>query len=525
MGGEFDVVIVGSGINSLVCAALATKRGMRVCVLERNREFGGCMRSDELTRPGFIHDTLSGFHPLFVTSPGFAVLQDELLEAGLAYRNNTTPTGVLLPDGRHAVLTTSRVRNEQSFNALCPGDGTAFAAQMRACEESSHLAFGLLGGELWSGSTLRLLAAEAWRRSPRGLLRFFGEAMQTSRQWLDGQFQGDTLKALLAPWVLHTGLCPDSTMAGFMNRLIAFTLEAAGMPVVAGGSARLVAAFKQVIERHGGTFVAEADVARILVKRGRAVGVRLRSGAEIRALRAVVCNVTPTQLYLALLEPELVPMAIQQATRAYRYGRGDMQIHVALSEPPRWIHSALREVVLLHLTGGVDAIAAAVGEAERGLLPARPTIVIGQPTAIDPTRAPDGGAVLWIQLQELPSSVHGDALGLIRPPDDAHWSVDLKEAYADRVVAALRPHIENLDSATLARCVLSPADLEALNMNLVGGDPYAGDCSLEQSFLWRPLPSTIRHETHIKDLYHIGASTHPGPGLGGISGYLVAQAL
>ncbi|MGE8318610.1 MAG: FAD-dependent oxidoreductase, partial [Comamonas sp.] len=85
--------------------------------------------------------------------------------------------------------------------------------------------------------------------------------------------------------------------------------------------------------------------------------------------------------------------------------------------------------------------------------------------------------------------------------------------------------VPNLRSSLLARAVLSPADLEALNINLVGGDPYGGDCSLDQSFLWRPLRATRNHETPVAHLWHIGASTHPGPGLGGGSGFHVAQAL
>ena len=525
MSTEFDVVLVGSGINSLVCAAHAAKRGLRVCVLERNREFGGCIRTEELTRPGFIHDTLSGFHPLFVTSPAYAPLQQELADAGLVYCNNDTPTGVLMPDGRHAVLTTSRQRNASAFDALFPGDGAAYLAQMRALEESSALTFGLLGGELWSPATLRLMVAEAWRRGPRGLLRFFGESMQPARGWLDANFGGDALKALLAPWVLHTGLAPDSAMSGFMNRLIAFTLESVGMPVAVGGSARLVAAFKQIIERHRGVLLSRCDVERVLVRQGRASGVRLRDGREIRARRAVVCNVTPTQLYLSLLEAQLVPASLQHSARAYRYGRGDMQIHIALSEAPRWRQPALGEVVMVHLSGGVDAIAKAVGEAESGLLPAQPTIVVGQPTAVDPARAPRGGSILWIQLQELPTRVRGDAAGMIRAPQDGCWSAELKEAYATRIMTTLRAQIDNLETAIVGCTVLSPADLEALNINLVGGDPYAGACSIDQSFLFRPLPSTVRHETHIKGLYHIGASTHPGPGLGGVSGFLVANAL
>jgi phytoene dehydrogenase-like protein len=166
-----------------------------------------------------------------------------------------------------------------------------------------------------------------------------------------------------------------------------------------------------------------------------------------------------------------------------------------------------------------------VNEADRGLLPAVPTVCVAQPTALDPSRAPKGKHILWIQLPECPREVLGDAAGLLQTPANGAWTESIREHYADRAIAMIERHMPNVRSATLARKVLSPADLESLNCNLVGGDPYGGDCSLDQSFLWRPLRATRNHETPIKNLWHIGASTHPGPGLGGASGFHLAQSM
>jgi phytoene dehydrogenase-like protein len=143
---------------------------------------------------------------------------------------------------------------------------------------------------------------------------------------------------------------------------------------------------------------------------------------------------------------------------------------------------------------------------------------------MDPSRAPEGGGILWIQLQELPWHVKGDAAGEL-DPGDGTWTEALRERYADRIQTRLARHIPNLESAALGRVVLSPADLEAANVNLLRGDPYAGSLSLDQNFLWRPFPAQPGHGTAVEGLYHIGASTHPGPGLGAGSGTLVAQRL
>jgi phytoene dehydrogenase-like protein len=143
---------------------------------------------------------------------------------------------------------------------------------------------------------------------------------------------------------------------------------------------------------------------------------------------------------------------------------------------------------------------------------------------MDPSRAPEGAGLLWIQLQELPWQAKGDAAGEI-DTGDGTWTEDLRERYADRIQARLARHITNLDSTVRARAVLSPADLEAADVNLTHGDPYSGSLALDQNFLWRPFPSSPGHRTPVEGLWHIGASTHPGPGLGAGSGTLVAKQL
>jgi phytoene dehydrogenase-like protein len=180
---------------------------------------------------------------------------------------------------------------------------------------------------------------------------------------------------------------------------------------------------------------------------------------------------------------------------------------------------------MVHLTSGQDAVARAVAEAEGGYLPREATIVVGQPCIADPTRAPKDASSLWIQLQELPRRIKGDAAGEIEPPPDGAWNASVAEFYADRIMQRIEREAPGLGNRVIGRVVLSPNDLERLNPNLVGGDPYCGDCSIQQFGPWRPLSRPSGHRTAIPRLWHIGASTHPGPGLGGGSGYLTAKAL
>lgn len=525
MNNTFDYIIVGSGINALVCAALLGKSGSRVAILERNDRIGGCIRTDEMTLPGFKHDVMSSWHPLFLLSPAYAALGDELAAHGLKYCHTQKPTAGLLNNNTGFVLTTDRANNIDAMNLLHPGDGDRYLGAMQFIETHAELTFATLGEHLWSFGYVRQLLKNVWKR---GLLNFSTDVKnyaESARNWLARDIQSPEVAACLAPWVLHTGLSPDSPFSGHMAKIVSFSLEAVGTPVVEGGSQGLLDAFHGLLTSHGTSFFLNTDVDEVIVEGKTATGVKTLDGTSFSATKAVICSTTPSQLYAQLLRRADVPTRVLRGAENFRHGLADMQIHIALGERPKWINPEMAGVAMVHVQQGASEITTAINEARSGLLPKSATIVVGQPCAVDPTRAPADKWILWIQLQELPTQIRGDAAGLIEPPSDGMWNDEIKEKYADRIIERLRGHIENLDELILERKVMSPADLQALNINLVGGDPYGGDCAMDQFLFWRPLAETKNHQTPFKSLFHIGASTHPGPGLGGGSGFLVGQQL
>jgi len=306
-----------------------------------------------------------------------------------------------------------------------------------------------------------------------------------------------------------------------MGKVVAFALEAAGAPVVKGGSGAAVQAFAALIVEKGGTIRTGADVDRVLVEGGRVRGVVLASGEEI-ACGSVLASVAPGQLQGRLLREVNLPDD-RAAAAAFRHGRGNFQLHYALDRAPEWLSPGLEDVALIHLADGIDSVSKSANEAERGMLPAVPTICVGQPARLDPSRCPDGKAVLWLQVPDAPRVVKGDAGGVIAT--DGGWSEAVREAFADRIEGILARHIRDFAGIRLARRAYSPADLEAMNINLVGGDPYGGLCSIDQFFIFRPYPHSTNGTGLVRGLIHIGASTHPGPGLGAGSGYLAAKRL
>ena len=524
----YDYVIVGSGINALVAAAVLGKKGASVLLLERNATIGGCLRTEEITAPGFIHDVMATTLVLFRASPAYAVIGKDLEARGFAFADSSLPTGVLRPDGSSVIFAMDRKRNVATFDSLAAGDGATFAREMDAVGSDAPFLFRLLGGTLWSLGTATLLAREAWKRGVRNLAAWFGEALMPARNHLENSYRSDAVHALWAPWVLHTGLGPESSYSAAMAKVIAFAIEMAGCPIAIGGARSLLSAFERLIVDQGGTIRTSTEATSVVAgPAGRAVGVRLSGGGTVSARKGVICSTTPAQLYQRLLADwGPLPEEITEGLRKFRYGKGNMQIHYALSAAPHWKGDPeLAKVALLHLTPGLDGVSRANNEAERSLLPAEPTICVGQPTALDPSRAPPGAAILWLQLPETPRLIKGDAAGVLAAPTDGRWTEELREAYADRIERRLASHIQNFGEIKLARRAYSPADLEGMNINLKGGDPYGGYCGLDQFFIWRPFRFSINYRTFIRGLYHIGASVHPGPGLSGGSGFLAASSL
>jgi phytoene dehydrogenase-like protein len=520
-----DVAVVGSGINALVCGALLARAGVGVVIFEQSSVLGGAIRCEELTLPGYTHDVFSAWHPLFVASEAYATLGPELARQGLRYETAHAVTATAGKDSAAIVMTRSRDETASELERHGQGEGARFVADREAFDAVAPWVMGLLSDEVASRTTLRSLVSAIRRLGGPGARSLVGALAESTRTWLDATYRTTAPGALFAPWVLHTGLGPDAAGSGVMARAIVGLLEAVGLPVPVGGGAALVVALRSVIEERGGTCRTGADVDRVLVRDGRATGVRLVTGDVVGTRRAVVCSVTPPALYDRLLADAPVPQWARQAARRFRFGRAGMQIHYALSGRPRW-HSdpRLSSVPLVHLTSGLSGVSKAVGEAERGLLPDEATVVCGQPCAVDPSRAPAGAWILWVQLQELPAKPRGDARNVI-DVGDGTWTSDLRERYADRIHDRLAQQIDGFDVLVQSRATLSPADIARANPNLVGGDIYAGACDLEQSLMFRPRPELSGHRTPVHDLYQIGASTHPGPGLGGVSGMLVARQL
>lgn len=516
-----DIVFVGAGHNALVAAAYLLEAGRSVCLIDRMSRPGGWVRTSEPGAPGFLHDRWSALHPAFVGGPVWAELGPDLGRHGLEYVTGPLATGSSLPDGRSAVV---------------PVDQEAFAAELDRLGETAGWAglFGSVGPRL--PALFELLGSgldgeEAGRaldeliRGSRGSAVPFGRLLSDSAvDLVRTHFRTEELRSVAAPWPLHFGAGPEDP-AGALWAAFSLAALGAGNPAPVGGSGRLADALSALVTERGGVTVLDTDVDEILVRDGRAVGVRTGEGATVQARRAVVVSATPDQLYGRLLrDAPGVPAGVRTQADAYRYRRGCFQINLALSARPGFLDSRLDAGGGINIGRGIDALVTSVRQAEAGVLPSHPSVAWHEPTAVDPTRAPEGKAVVRLQVLDAPLSPVGDAAGTRYGA--AGWDADTAEAFADRVVAEAEAHVPGLSGLVLERHLTTPADLAAQSPNAGPGDHASGENSLAQAFTQRPLPAHGGgYGTAVPGVWLIGAATWPGPGVSGASGRAVAKAL
>jgi phytoene dehydrogenase-like protein len=519
---NFDAIVVGAGHNGLASAIHLAARGWKVGVFERNPAAGGAVQTREATLPGFRHDLFAMNLSLFAGSPFVAAYGAALARHGLAFVPATDAFATAFPDGSWFGVSADLETTVARAARFSAEDGRRWREMAGAFAGDAPHLFGVLGSAMPSFALARVLF-RAWRAKGTGwLLDTLRLAVSSPRAFLDRQFESDRIKAAVAAWGMHLDFPPDVAGGALFPYLEAMAAQSFGMALGKGGAEVMIKAMLGLFAELGGVVHVDAEVARIDVAAGRATGVTLADGRAFKASRAVIANVAPRRLFGGLLAAGSGAPEVDRRMRAFRPGPATMMIHLALDGLPDWAAGAeLQRFAYVHLAPDFAAMGRAYAEALAGLLPVEPVLVVGQPTAIDPSRAPAGRHVLWIQVRVLPAEIRGDAAGTIAP---GAWDA-VKDAYADRALALIERYAPGLSGKILARAVFSPADLERENPNLVGGDSLGGSHHLDQYFLLRPVAGWSRYRTPVEGLHMVGAATWPGAGVGAGSGFLLGKML
>jgi len=514
-----DAVIIGAGHNSLACACHLAARGWKVIVYEQNATVGGGVKTGEYTLPGFRHDWAAMNLSLFAGSAFYTQHAAELAGHGLSFSPSANPFASVFPDGRwlgisnDPALTTARVRSFSDADAKAWKDLTVnFPAEAEAIlsilgSPMNLFAFSSLGWKTWrkrgSGGTL-------------DLARFL---MTSPRVWLDQTFESDHVKATLAAWGMHLDFAPDVAGGAVFPYLEAMAGQAFGLVLGAGGADTMTTAMVKMIESRGGAVHCNSNVIGINHAAGRAFGIILDDGMLVDANKAVIANVSPSALLK--LTNGSGDQRHDTSMRKFQHAPGTMMIHLAMDGLPDWSAPELKRFAYVHLAPSMDQMARTYTQAKAGLLPDEPVIVCGQPTVVDPSRAPDGKHILWLQVRMAPSQIKGDAKGEITA---TNWS-DAAEPFANRALDILEHYAPGTRAKILGQHTVTPEMLEADNPNLIGGDQVCGSHHLHQHFMNRPARGYADGTTPIRNLYHTGAAVWPGGGTGAGPGTLLAKKL
>ena len=518
----YDAIVIGGGHNGLVAAIELARAGWGVLVLEQADRLGGAVMSAEITLPGFIHDLYSTNQNTFRGGQLYTELGPELERHGLRYASTDKPFANAFPGGRALKVYQDPARTLAGLRDHDPGDAAGWEELKALFDRFSPTIFELYGSALPSAKAAIAIARALRRLGPSDALRAAQLLLSSTRELGDLYMSSPEAKALLATWGMHPDFGPDVSAGAMFPFVEVFSDAAAGMSIVEGGASRMIDALAGVLGDHGGEIRTGAAVRRIITDGARATGVELSSGERIGASRAVVASVTPRALYDEMLEGAAVPQAVRQAAARYRFGPGTMMIHLALSAPPSWAAGGdLGAFAYVHIAPYVADLAETYAAASNGLLPRSPLLIVGQSSAVDPTRAPHGQTVLWVQVRAQPAEIRGDAAGEITARD---WA-DAADPYADRVMEKLSEYAPGIQELVLKRVVLTPRDLEAHDPNLVGGDSVAGSHHLRQNFIFRPIAGYSGYRTPVDGLFMTGAATWPGGGVTGLSGHLAANAV
>lgn len=507
-----DVIVIGAGVNGLSAAALLASKGRRVLVLEANDVPGGAVRTEEVTLPGFRHDLFAMNLGLFAGGPINAALGDALARHGFALVPSSKPFCSVFPDGTMLGVEADAARTEANLAAVAPEDVDSWRELTAYLDRTAPTIIGVLGADLPSRQALRTLWRARRELGMDGLLDLARLGLSSTRAFTEEHFTSPKTRALMASWGMHLDFAPDISGGALFSFLETIGGQMFGMVIGQGGADTMIRALVGVIEEAGGEVRCDARVDEIVVEGGKAMGVRLASGEELRASRAVLANVNPR------LIPELLPATEQvrpevARAREFRPGLGTMMIHLAMDDLPAWRAAQAREFNYVHIGPYLDDMAMTYTQAAAGVIPDSPTLVVGQPTVTDPSRAPEGKHVLWIQVRVLPLE-----------PREGSWD-DIGERVADQVIAKLDTYAPGVRDRILARTVLTPADLQRANANLVLGDSLGGSHHPAQFFFLRPVPGWWRHRTPVDRLFICGAGTWPGGGVGGGSGAMAAAAI
>jgi phytoene dehydrogenase-like protein len=520
---RYDAVIVGAGHNGLVAAAYLARAGRSVLVLERRPLVGGCVVTEE-PWPGFKVSTASYVNSLFRPE----IIRDlDLKRHGFAMIPRSPSSFTPLPDGRSLLMGPDKAMTHREVSKFSARDADALPRYEASLERIAAFLEPMLletPPNPWSASPrdLLTLARTAWKFRALGADGRAAVEILTgaANPILDRWFESEPLKATISTDAI-IGAFATPSMPGTAYVLFHHVMgECDGVRgvwgYVRGGMGALSNAIAAAARERGAHIEVNAAVSRILVANGRASGVVLANGDEVRADRVLSC-LDAQSTFLRLMDRQDLPADFVTAVSQIDYASASCKINLALSEPPQFTclpgtGIGPQHHGTIHICPDRTYIERAYDRAKYGYISENPVIEATMPSALDDTLAPAGQHVMSMFTQYFPYTLAADAGSL----------EDNKRRYAERCIDIMTEYAPNFRASVLGYQVLAPADLEA-TFGLTGGNIMQGVMALSSLAFMRPLPGYADYRTPVRGLYLCGAATHPGGGVMGACGYNAAR--
>ena len=457
--------VIGAGPNGLSAAVVLAQAGLRVEVFEAEAQPGGGARTMELTLPGFHHDFGSAVHPMAVGSPFFNSLP--LANYGLEWIHSPSPLAHPFDDGSAITLE----QNLEDAAKVLREDGRAWRNLMEPLAKN------------WPAFAKDVLQPLLrFPSHPFLLAKFARDALAPATFVARRRFRNERTRSLFAGLAAHSFLSLNEPLSASFGLVLGAAAHAVGWPIPRRGAQAITDALSAHLVRLGGRIIPST---------------RVESLDQVRKYDVVLCDITPQQL-LHLSQGKLSP-GYRKRMEEFRYGPGVFKVDYALSSPIPWKSADCLRATTVHLGGSMAEIAASEAAMASGAIAERPFVLLAQPTLFDPSRAPAGKHIAWAYCH-IPNGSTCNMLPRI-------------EGQIERFAPGFR-------DCVLARRVSSPADLQSMDANLVGGDISGGASDFRQ-FLFRP--TWRQYATSDKRIYLCSSSTPPGGGVHGMCGYNAAK--
>lgn len=509
--GDADIIVLGAGHNGLIAAAYFAKAGLKTLVLEAKERVGGGSGTEELTAPGYRHDTCASIHGGIQAGP---VLQDlELERFGLHYIYPDPLYASVFPDGSSLITSRSVDRTVKGIERFSPKDAAAYRRLMEFWEKA------IRDGYTRSRYSPPRKPSEIYGRLEKSkfgfeLMRFMASSPLEVVKEL---FEEEHVRAHVLKASIQGGILPDQFgCGGLLFTAGTGARHTFGWGIPEGGALALPLALARCLRTHGGEVLTGAAAREIVVEDGVAKGVVTADGRRFAARKALVAGLHVRQIFLEMIDPKWLDPVLVEAVAKLKTGLSEIVLHVALSERPRYRPTfGVDDVVHVHAPESITDLIAAYAEYRKGNRYPRAPFQVVCHTLLDGTRAPQGHHVL--------NGGHYAPYDLAGRAES--WST-IKNDLLHEEMERLREYIPNISEKTVVgKLVVTPLDIEAGNPMFFRGDIGGLGHVLSQEGILRPHPSISDYRTPIRQLYLTAACTYPGGSINGAPGHNCAMTV